>query len=411
MVGLNTDPVTNASFTSIDYAMYFDVGTFQIYESGSSISSHGTYTTSDIFTITYDGYNIRYFKGSTLLRTVARAIGNALYLDSSFFESNGEFEIYYGPMGERGPQGSTGVQGIQGVTGPTGATGVQGIQGVTGPTGATGVQGIQGVTGPTGATGVQGITGPTGATGPQGITGPTGATGPTGIQGPSGLRGSTGPIGITGPTGATGPTGIQGPTGATGPTGPIGITGPTGATGPTGITGPTGATGPAGPNNVIAASTTVDALTYPVLIGDAVSTGQTPLYDTGFTYNANLNNITLAGNMIANAYVFSSGSYLYDDGSLKFNTGATDYLVYNELDKPTPAEIGAAASSHTHGDINNNGTVTSTAVTPGANDYILITDSSATTANTVKRGIFINSTAANDTFLANNGVFSNVGGS
>lgn len=48
------------------------------------------------------------------------------------------------------PQGPTGSQGIQGVTGATGPTGPQGIAGTNGATGPTGPQGIQGVVGATG---------------------------------------------------------------------------------------------------------------------------------------------------------------------------------------------------------------------------------------------------------------------
>ena len=170
MVGLNADPANNASFTTIDYAIYFDQANLRIYENGTLVNTFGTYTTASIVSITYDGINIRYYNGETLLRTVARAIGSALYLDSSIYNTNAEVQIVYGPMGE---QGSIGATGAIGVTGPTGATG------------------LTGVTGPTGATGAIGVTGPTGSTGPTGVQGPTGSTGPTGV-------------GITGPTGATG---------------------------------------------------------------------------------------------------------------------------------------------------------------------------------------------------------------
>lgn len=47
--------------------------------------------------------------------------------------------------------------------------------------------------GPTGSQGIQGVTGATGPTGPQGIAGTNGATGPTGPQGSQGVVGATGP--------------------------------------------------------------------------------------------------------------------------------------------------------------------------------------------------------------------------
>jgi len=60
-----------------------------------------------------------------------------------------------------------------------------------------------------------------------------------------------------------------------------------------------------------------------------------------------------------------------------------------------------ATSTHTHGDISNAGAIATTAVAPAANDYIIISDSSA--SNVLKRGILIDSAVPNGTFLANNG--------
>ena len=105
-----------------------------------------------------------------------------------------------GPQGIQGITGPTGPQGIQGATGADGAAATVAIGTVTTaqpgaqaevtnsgtpsaavfdfviPQGATGPQGIQGITGPTGPQGIQGITGPTGPQGIQGATGPTGST-------------------------------------------------------------------------------------------------------------------------------------------------------------------------------------------------------------------------------------------
>jgi hypothetical protein len=169
MFGLNSDPTTDAVYSSLDYSWYFvGDGTLQIYESGSNSATVGTYTTSTVCSITYDGTNIRYYKDGVLQRTVARAIGNPLYFDTSFYTSSASINsVCFGPMGEIGSTGATGPTGPNGPTGPTGSAGP------TGPTGATGP------TGPTGSAG------PTGATGPTGPTGPTGATGATGPSGSS----------------------------------------------------------------------------------------------------------------------------------------------------------------------------------------------------------------------------------
>jgi hypothetical protein len=85
------------------------------------------------------------------------------------------------------------------------------------------------------------------------------------------------------------------------------------------------------------------------------------------------------------------------------NPASTAQAIVTRTPAELRSDIGAAASSHTHGDISNAGAITSTAVTPGANDYIIISDSTA--SNVLKRGILINSAIPDGTFLANNGTF------
>jgi hypothetical protein len=58
-----------------------------------------------------------------------------------------------GPVGPTGPQGATGLKGVQGPTGAQGATGLKGVQGPTGAQGATGPRGDAGPKGDTGAPG------------------------------------------------------------------------------------------------------------------------------------------------------------------------------------------------------------------------------------------------------------------
>ena len=69
--------------------------------------------------------------------------------------------------------------------------------GGTASNGTTGSQGIQGVTGPTGSQGIQGNTGATGPTGSQGIQGPTGPTGAIPTNYVISLNGLSGAVGIT----------------------------------------------------------------------------------------------------------------------------------------------------------------------------------------------------------------------
>ena len=141
MVGLNSDPTTNGSYETIDFAWYFvgDGGTLQIYENGGYSGAFGTYTTSTVLSITYDGYNVRYWKDGVIQRTVARAIGVPLYFDTSFYSVGSSLNsVAFGPMGESGVQGATGAQGTNGTVG------TQGFQGATG-TGTTGAQGAAGI--------------------------------------------------------------------------------------------------------------------------------------------------------------------------------------------------------------------------------------------------------------------------
>jgi hypothetical protein len=116
------------------------------------------------------------------------------------------------------PDGTIQITAAQGIAGSTGATGPAGTNGTNGNTGNTGA------TGPAGTNGTNGNTGNTGATGPLGNTGNTGATGPRGLTGPTGPAGTNGTNGNTGNTGATGPAGTNGTNGNTGATGPNSIT-------------------------------------------------------------------------------------------------------------------------------------------------------------------------------------------
>jgi hypothetical protein len=167
MFGLNADPTTNSSYISIDYAFYCDLGNLRIYESGANRGTFGTYTPTSVLSITYDGQNIRYWRDGTLIRTVARAIGTPLYLDSSFYNINSELNsVGFGPMGEIGTQGVQGRTGIQGLAGTTqGAQGTQGRQGTQGLSGLIGGQGTQGTQGRQGRQGVQGRIGSQGVQG------------------------------------------------------------------------------------------------------------------------------------------------------------------------------------------------------------------------------------------------------
>lgn len=99
MVGLNSDPTTDQNYTSIDYAWQIrDDGDAHIFESGTDIINAGAYTTATIFSITYDGKLIKYFKAGALVRQVP--VQNlTLFMDSSFYSPGVRISaLQFGPL-------------------------------------------------------------------------------------------------------------------------------------------------------------------------------------------------------------------------------------------------------------------------------------------------------------------------
>lgn len=101
MVGLNTDPITDLNYTSIDYAWNAaSDGIARIYENGVSQGSFGAYTTSDVFSIVYDGSKIVYMINGLVMRTVTPSTTNLkFYLDSSFYNIGASVKnVRFGPV-------------------------------------------------------------------------------------------------------------------------------------------------------------------------------------------------------------------------------------------------------------------------------------------------------------------------
>lgn len=116
MVGLNTDPTADDSYSSLDYAWYCqDDGNCTIYENGGGVSGHGAYTTATVFAIFYDGVNVRYLKDGTVVRTVAASANLKLHMDSSALDTGAIISsIRFGPTGSKGDTGLTGPKGDDG---------------------------------------------------------------------------------------------------------------------------------------------------------------------------------------------------------------------------------------------------------------------------------------------------------
>jgi len=92
MIGLNTDPTTDDHYTSIDWAFYTSGTSLMIYENGTYGGSYGTFSATDVLSVTYDGTTIRYLKNGTVLRQVNANITQPLYLDSSFTGSGPQLQ-------------------------------------------------------------------------------------------------------------------------------------------------------------------------------------------------------------------------------------------------------------------------------------------------------------------------------
>jgi len=93
MISLNADPLTDASYSSLDWAAYpFDLDLYQVYHNNSLVQNGGTWSSSNKFYIVYDtdGF-IRHYNGSTLLYQVNTGVGRTVYLDSSLNRVNGGY--------------------------------------------------------------------------------------------------------------------------------------------------------------------------------------------------------------------------------------------------------------------------------------------------------------------------------
>lgn len=100
--GLNSDPATDSSYASIDYALELQAGgALNVYESGVLVSAAGTYVAGDMLAVIYDGSSFRYCKNGTVLYTTLLAEPRAapLFFDSSFNTVGASLSnIRVGPM-------------------------------------------------------------------------------------------------------------------------------------------------------------------------------------------------------------------------------------------------------------------------------------------------------------------------
>lgn len=105
MIGLNSDPTTDANYTSIDHALHQQISggaAYKIYESGSLIATvGGTPAIGDLLAVTYDGQTVIYWiNGASMWRT--QRFGARLYADSSLFQIGSSLSnVSFAPYGDQ----------------------------------------------------------------------------------------------------------------------------------------------------------------------------------------------------------------------------------------------------------------------------------------------------------------------
>ncbi|WP_291867707.1 hypothetical protein [Maribacter sp.] len=90
MVGLNSDPATNASYQSMDYAIYLNRNkNIYVYENGTYKGKFSTYSAGDNFEIQVDcSGRVSYLQNGAEFYSSSNTASDALYFDSSFHQTN-----------------------------------------------------------------------------------------------------------------------------------------------------------------------------------------------------------------------------------------------------------------------------------------------------------------------------------
>lgn len=110
MLGLNQDPTANASYDTLDYALYCKgTGYIDVWENGTQKAVDiATYTPSTVLSIAYDGAVVRYMVDGVVKYTTQRPTGPALFLDTSVYQPGvGLNNLIFASTGSTGATNST----------------------------------------------------------------------------------------------------------------------------------------------------------------------------------------------------------------------------------------------------------------------------------------------------------------
>jgi len=100
--GLNSDPATDGSYTSLDYALHIPGGgTVEYWENGSLVASLGSMGDGDVLEIIYNGSTLRCLRNGQQMRSTALSTAAVLYFDSSFSTPGATMtNIRFAPMSD-----------------------------------------------------------------------------------------------------------------------------------------------------------------------------------------------------------------------------------------------------------------------------------------------------------------------
>ena len=151
MVGLNSDPSTDAGYGSIDYALYMNAGSLMVYANGTPSGTIGTYVQGDALAVSYDGAgHVSYIKNGQVLCTMASSVTTPLFVDSSFYESgSGVTNLAFATGATTALVNANGMTINGGAVTKTGGANVTWDSSVQSATGLTGAATVSFTAGPT----------------------------------------------------------------------------------------------------------------------------------------------------------------------------------------------------------------------------------------------------------------------
>ncbi len=126
MIGFTDTVINDPNYGLIDYAMYFDsVGNVILYIAGVNSGNLNTYTTSDVFAMTYQGDYITFLKNDVAYFTLIVGEGRLFGIKSSSYRiGKGLNNVKFYPVGSYVIPAVAGMNGVDDGTG----TGVDGIR-------------------------------------------------------------------------------------------------------------------------------------------------------------------------------------------------------------------------------------------------------------------------------------------